>query len=117
MKIFDLLAIGARFFPDNKAIKHLDREISYRQLLDEVNNMAAYVKSLKLERGSRIALMYENSIEYPILFFAIFKAGFVAVPLDTSLKPDKIKFIISDFGESYEDIDMRQLVYYIELLF
>ncbi len=96
MKIFDLLAIGARFFPENKAIKHLDREISYRDLLDGAYNMAAYVKSLNLESGSHIALMYDNSIEYAILFFAISKAGYVAVPLDTSLKPDKIKFIISD---------------------
>ncbi len=96
MKIFDLLAIGARLFPGNKAIQHLDREINYRQLLKRTNIIAEYIKNSNLESGSRIALMYENSIEYVILFFAIFKAGHVAVPLDTSLKPDKIKFIIFD---------------------
>jgi len=96
MKVFDLLAIGARFFPDNTAVKHSDRQINYRELLGNTIKVAQYIKSLNLEAGSRIALMYENSIEYLILFFAIFKAGYVAVPLDTSLKPDKINYIISD---------------------
>jgi len=98
MKVFDLLSIGASCFPDNKAIIFMERSISYRHLLNSTISMGRYLESLKMESGSRIALMYENSVEYVILFFSIFKAGHVAVPLDTSLKPDKIRFIISDCG-------------------
>jgi acyl-CoA synthetase (AMP-forming)/AMP-acid ligase II len=35
-------------------------------------------------------------VEYVIFFFAALRAGFVVVPLDTSLKPDKLQYILDD---------------------
>lgn len=96
MKTFEILETGARYFPDNRAIVHGDREISYRQLLLSSIQVARYLENFGLAEGSRVAILYENSVEYVTFFFAVFKAGFVAVPLDTSLKPDKLRFIISD---------------------
>jgi len=41
-------------------------------------------------------VLCENSVEYVIFFFAALRAGFVVVPLDTSLKPDKLQYILDD---------------------
>nr|MBN2276810.1 acyl--CoA ligase [candidate division Zixibacteria bacterium] len=96
MKVHDLLKIGARNFLENRAVVHGDRAIKYRQLLASVEKVAEYLGRLPFDKDTRIALLYENSIEYAILFFAIFRAGFVAVPLDTSLRAEKLNFIIND---------------------
>ena len=46
--------------------------------------------------GSRVALLFENSIEYIVASFAVYRAGMVLVPLDTSLDPEDIHKILSD---------------------
>ncbi len=98
MKIFDLLKIGAEHFPENIAISHGDRRINYRDLYHRVIQLADFLEKSDLPPGSRIAILFENSIEYVISYFAVFKAVMVAVPLDTSLKPERINMIIKDSG-------------------
>ena len=96
MRIFEILEIGARFFPNNRAVVHGKRQISYRQLLRASERFADHLRALSLAGDSRVAILYENSVEYVILFFGILKAGYIAVPVDTSLRPDKINYILAD---------------------
>lgn len=96
MKIFNLLEKSAFQFGERTAIIHQEDRIDYQKLYQLYSSFARYLDSLDLPQGSRIAILYENSINYIGLFFAIFKAGYVAVPLDTSQKPDKLGYIISD---------------------
>ena len=60
--------------------------------------IGSFLSSLNLTDGTRIAILIDNSIDYVITFFGIFNAGFVAVPIDTSLKPEKVGYIIDDCG-------------------
>lgn len=96
MRVFDLLKIGAESFPENPAVIHNEKRIDYETLQAAVAAVAARIESFGLKEGSRIAILCENSIEYLIFYFAIFKSGYVAVPLDTSLKPEKIGNLIID---------------------
>ena len=96
MKVYDIFTNGVSLSPENDAVIHNQRCINYRDLWTECEKMIRFLKSLELQKGSRIALLYENSIEYVIQFFAIFGAGYIAVPLDTSLKPENLNFIIND---------------------
>jgi acyl-CoA synthetase (AMP-forming)/AMP-acid ligase II len=98
MRVFDILKTGVRFFQNNRAVVNKERAISYRNLYLSSLKVADYLQRVDIEPGSRVALLYGNSIEYVILFFAIFKAGHIAVPLDTSLRPEETAFIISDCG-------------------
>jgi long-chain acyl-CoA synthetase len=96
MKLFDLLEISARQFPDNIAVVHGEVKVAYRELYLETCRLASYLTSLGYPKGSRVAVLFENSAEYVTSFFAVFKAGMVAVPIDTSLNPEKIRFILTD---------------------
>lgn len=89
---------SAGTYPDRWAAIHLDRKITYRELHAASSKVAEYLGGLSLPADSRVAILFENSIEYLIAFFAVFKAGLVAVPLDTSLNPEKMNFILSDCG-------------------
>lgn len=96
IKLFDIIRRGAATAPDNIAVTHGEINITYKELLLAINNTANRISELKLTDGTKAALYYENSVEYVILFFAIQKANLIVVPLDTSLKPDKINFILND---------------------
>ena len=72
--------------------------MTYSQLESASDRMAEYLQSLSLAPGDRAAVLFENGIEYVILFFAVLKAGLVAVPLDTSLGGDSLARIVADCG-------------------
>jgi len=96
MKLFDIMTRGAALAPDNDAIVHGDRRITYRELLIAAAQLSEFLKQQDISPGERVAVLYDNSIEYVIAFLAVARAGFVVVPLDISLKPDKFKFILDD---------------------
>ncbi len=96
MKLFDLLRRGAAISPDGIAVVHGEQSLSYRELLVRSARLADYLGRLDLASGSPMAILSENSIEYVIFFFAVSRAGYTVVPLDTSLMPDKLGFILND---------------------
>ena len=100
MKIFDTLYMSAQNQPDKIAAIHLENRISYGELYKRSRLVADYIGSLNLVNGARVGILFENSVEYIYLYFAIFGAGYVPVPLDTSLKSERLAFILSDCGAS-----------------
>ncbi|MEE9442358.1 MAG: class I adenylate-forming enzyme family protein [candidate division Zixibacteria bacterium] len=98
MKLIDILKRGGATSPNKIAITHGDNSISYRDLIGTVVTLSEYLKSSQIPAGSCVSILYENSIEYIVSFFAITAADLIPVPLDTSLKPDKFNFILHDCG-------------------
>ncbi len=96
MKVYDILERAARQFPDRTAVVHQERRIDFAGLYSCYRQAVHSLEKSGLNAGDRVGLLWENSIEYIYLFFAIQRAGFVVVPVDTSLKPDKISFIMND---------------------
>ena len=96
MHLFSLLHKTAIIYPDNYAIIHNDKKISYHNLAESAVKLANYLEQTGLEKGVRIAILFENSIEYIISYFAILKAGYVVVPLNTSPPTKDIINIIND---------------------
>lgn len=100
MKVADLLAHAAARFPELAAAVHHDRSITFRDLYQASGRLAEHLRRLDLPAGSRIAILFENSIEYIIAYFAAFDSGLVTVPLDTSLAPESLNYILKDSGAS-----------------
>lgn len=96
MQVSDFLRRTAALFPDNIAAVFYDDKISYRDLDNRSNRLADYLKSLNLPGNSRIGLFMENSIDYMISYFAVIKAGFVIIPIDTSSNSEKLKYLLND---------------------
>ncbi len=98
MKVADFLEHSAAVWPDHCAVTHGERNITFAQLWRAVYGLSEYLRGLPVAPGSRMAVLFENSIEYIICFFAVIKAGFVVVPLDTSANPRTLHSIIDDCG-------------------
>jgi long-chain acyl-CoA synthetase len=70
------------------------RDWTWKQALDEVRRMAAYLKSLGFEPGTKIALLAKNSAHWMMADWAIWMAGHVSVPLYPTLAATTVRQIL-----------------------
>jgi len=96
--VFELLESQVSCAPDKVfLIVESDRRVfTYRQFQDAVNRAASTLLSLGTKRGDRVSLLLTNRPEYLIFYFACFKLGAWAGPVNSLLKPKEIEFIVSN---------------------
>lgn len=69
--------------------------VTYREANELANRMANGLLSLGLERGERVAMLCENSVEAYLTKMAVAKAGLVVVPINTMMASDVIEHMLS----------------------
>jgi len=69
-------------------------EITWAQVGEQVRTMAAYLGTLELEQGSRVAILSNNCAHWIMADLAIWMAGFVGVPLYPVLTAASIQPIL-----------------------
>ena len=74
------------------------REFTWEQVAGETRRLTAYLRSLNLEPGSRIALMSSNCAYWIMADLAIWMAGHVSVPLYPVLTGSSVKQILDHSG-------------------
>jgi long-chain acyl-CoA synthetase len=88
--------------PDKVAYRHFVqnvwRDITWREMRDEVARWQAALAGLKLQRGDRVAIMLRNCPQWVMLDQAAMSLGLVVVPLYTVDRPDNTAYIINDAG-------------------
>lgn len=70
------------------------RDWTWAQTMEEVRRIAAHLKSLGLEPGSRIGLYSKNCAWWLIADYAIWMAGHVSVPIFPTLTPKSVHQIL-----------------------
>ena len=73
-----------------------DRVFTYRSFDNEVNRAATTLLSVGVTKGDRVSLLLTNRAEYLVFYFACFKIGAWAGPVNALLKPQEIEFIIAN---------------------
>jgi len=77
-----------------------DEKITYGDILEAVDKLAAFLSDKGVKRGDKIALFLRNSSEYIYTIFAASKLGAIIVPINTFLKEDELNYILEDSGSS-----------------
>lgn len=72
--------------------------VTYRQADRVCNRIANALIAQGLERGERVALLCENSVEAFLVKLGIAKAGMVAVPVNTMMAPDMVEHLLRFVG-------------------
>lgn len=98
--LFEFLETSARRYPDNTAIVYYGKRISYRELLDSVERLAAALHSMGIKKGDRVALYLQNTPHFIIGYFGIMRANGVIVPINPMLTNRELKFLLEDSGTS-----------------
>lgn len=98
MNLGELLRGCAAEYPDTIALYCGDRTISYAELNDSTEKLAGWLLRQGLKPGDRVAMQWPNAIETVQLYFAVFKAGLIAVPVNLRLKPAEIAWVAENSG-------------------
>jgi len=95
----DMVVEQATGQPDAEAVVFEETRLSYGRLNERVNRLANGLRSLGLRQGSHVALLLENCHQYLEVYYALSKAGMVAVPLNWRLSEEELAYIV-DHSES-----------------
>ena len=94
MNMGNLLSASAERNPRKTAIILENESVSYEQLDRSTTSLARWFLRQGCKPGDRIAFHWPNSIETVKLFFACFKAGMIAVPVNVRMKPPEIAYVL-----------------------
>lgn len=95
----DWAAKWALYSPEKIALKEYEtgRTLTYAALNRWANAIATDLQqNYAVQKGDRIAVLAEYSLEYVALFCAAQKLGFIIVPLNYRLSAGEIAYLISD---------------------
>jgi len=93
-----LLEESFRKYRDLPAYRFMGRVVTFGQVDDSSRALAAYLQSLGLARGDRIAIMMPNVPQYPVAVAAILRAGYVVVNVNPLYTPRELEHQLKDSG-------------------
>jgi len=96
MQLESFLENTARQSPDKTALVCGKRRVTYAELEQSANRLAHALLRSGIERGDRVVVHLENSVETVIALFAILKAGAVFLIVNPTTKKDKLVYILNN---------------------
>lgn len=97
----ELFRITASRFPENACFTIYDPDrvsLSYREALERVERIAAYLVSCGVNPGDKVAVTGSNSPEWAVAYLGILFAGATVVPIDYQLKNQEIENLLKTAG-------------------
>jgi tyrocidine synthetase-3 len=94
--IFEWFEEQAAKTPDNIAIQHGDRKITYKELSNKINSLTRLLVNRNIAPDTTIGIVAERSIELIVGIYAILKSGVAYLPIDPKYPADRIKYILED---------------------
>lgn len=80
------------------AYNFMDKDFSYADIDQASRAFAAYLQSLGLAKGDRVALMMPNVPQYPIAVAGVLRAGMVVVNVNPMYTPRELEHQLKDSG-------------------
>ncbi|MBR2643437.1 MAG: AMP-binding protein [Lentisphaeria bacterium] len=69
-------------------------EITWKEFDQKANRMANLLLSRGVTKGTKVAILLMNSLEWLPIYFGILKAGAMAVPLNFRYTPEEIRYCV-----------------------
>lgn len=86
-------------FPDHVALECFGKTMTYRQLGDASDAMAAALQQkYGVKKGDRVAVMLPNIFAYPVVMLGVLKAGAVQVNVNPLYTPRELEHQLNDSG-------------------
>ncbi|QTN22840.1 long-chain-fatty-acid--CoA ligase [Rhizobacter sp. AJA081-3] len=93
-----LLEESLKRYASLPAYKFMGKAISFAQVDEASRALAAYLQSLGLAKGDRVAIMMPNVPQYPVAVAAILRAGYVVVNVNPLYTPRELEHQLKDSG-------------------
>ena len=92
--VVDMMEESFQKYANRVAYTFMGKELTYKQVDELTQTFAAYLQSLGLVKGDRVAVMMPNVLQYPIAVAGIMRAGYTARELEHQLKDSGAKAIV-----------------------
>ena len=90
------LAISALRFPDKPALVFFNSVLTYREVMQQAECLAATLARMGVKKGDRVVLNMQNCPQWVISHFAILRANAVVVPVNPMNRAEELKHYILD---------------------
>jgi acyl-CoA synthetase (AMP-forming)/AMP-acid ligase II len=91
-----LLSESAKRHADRPALRAGRSVVSYRELDAATDRAAAAFQALGIARGSSVAVMLPNGVDFVTAYFGALKAGATVVPLNVMLRAGELRHCLED---------------------
>ena len=96
--ILDIYERSLENYADRDAYMNFGKSLSFAELGRMSRDFAAYMQSLGLVKGDRVALMMPNIFQYPIAILGALQAGLVVVNTNPMYTPRELRHQLEDSG-------------------
>lgn len=95
----ELINLTCQKFRDRPAFYNMGVTLTYGEIDQYSRDFAAYLQTtLKMRKGSRIAIMLPNVLQYPIALFGALRAGLIVVNVNPLYTADELTYQINNAG-------------------
>jgi long-chain acyl-CoA synthetase len=99
--LYRILRDAAKRYPNHTVVQYGCDRYSYAEVLRMTDSLAESLSLLGLGEGDRLGLFLYNRPEMLVCYFACFKLGVTAVPVNYRLKSDEIRYIVNHATPKY----------------
>ncbi|MEC5406471.1 AMP-binding protein [Paraburkholderia sp. MPAMCS5] len=89
---------AARQYATRPAIQCLGKTFTYDELNVYARAFAAWLQSLGLDKGARVAIMLPSSVQYVVSMFGVLRAGYVVVNVNPLYTARELAHQLNDSG-------------------
>src|SRR6185295_3538051 len=94
--LHDYLAESAARLPDKVALVAQGHRVTYGELDARANALAHTLVKQGVERGDRVVIYADNTVECVVSFWAVLKANAVVSVVNPLTKTDKLEYLLND---------------------
>ncbi len=96
--LIDVFERTIQQFAKRDAYVCMGKRITYKELDQKSRQFAAYLQSLGMPKGSKVAVMLPNVLQYPIALMGILRAGYVLVNVNPLYTARELEHQLKDSG-------------------
>ncbi len=98
VSLVQMLEESFQKFAARTAFTGMGTNLSYAELDRLSRDLGAYLQSLGLKAGDRVAIMLPNVLQYPVAACAVLRAGFIVVNVNPLYTPRELEHQLKDSG-------------------
>ena len=94
--LHDFLAIAAARDPEKIGLVYKKQRFSYGELNERANRFAATLAGAGIDRGDRVVIFGDNTVETYVAFWGVLKANAIVSIVNPLTKADKLLYLLND---------------------
>ncbi|TKT74287.1 long-chain-fatty-acid--CoA ligase [Aquamicrobium sp. LC103] len=94
----DMMVKACKTFASRPAFTCMGKTLTFAELEAQSAHLAAYFQSKGIAKGTRIALMMPNVLQYPVAMMAVLRGGYTIVNVNPLYTPRELEHQLKDSG-------------------